>query len=411
MIKSSFTPEKLPFKEALGYFRQKENLEVRSYKGINGSIHDRAFMVANLAREEVLIDLRAAVDKAIAEGKTLSDFQKDFDKICDKWEWEPNGNKGWRARVIYETNMRTAYAAGRYQQLTDMKDTHPYWQYKLGDSKNHRQEHWDVRDKVLTADDEWWDKNYPPNDWGCRCYVTALTQGQLDRSGLQVVTGLPDVATDPNWQHAHGRQTTLWPNQPPKGKPSLPTGTTEIELDGYATKTPLSPIDVRDVSRETLDYDKAINKADETTKVGYCSNFVRDKVLDGKDSDTFIVKCGDFERPIVIDALGFGGHFANHLGRLAYLSYLPEVLSPQEVWTDFRVKVGKDERRGKVTLSWKMLTTIKDTDLKANGKPRYEGIMLLVRSNGNGGYSAYNFYPVEKINTRRSGKLMVRRKL
>ena len=38
-------------------------------------------MVAGLAKEDVLADIQKAVNKAIAEGQTLRNFQKDFEKI------------------------------------------------------------------------------------------------------------------------------------------------------------------------------------------------------------------------------------------------------------------------------------------------------------------------------------------
>jgi hypothetical protein len=64
---------------------------------------------------------------------------------------------------------------------------------------------------VLRHDDPWWDKNYPPNGWGCQCYVRCLTEGEVRRGGHTVVSGsdLPDAATDPRWQHAHGKGPAL----------------------------------------------------------------------------------------------------------------------------------------------------------------------------------------------------------
>ena len=36
---------------------------------------------------------------------------------------------------------------------------------------------------VLRHDDPWWDTNYPPNGWGCKCYVETLNQRMLERLG------------------------------------------------------------------------------------------------------------------------------------------------------------------------------------------------------------------------------------
>ena len=125
--------------------------------------------------------------------------------------WDPNGGVAWRARVIFETNMRTSYAAGRYKQMKGMAEYNPFWMYCHGDSMKPRPEHLELDRMVLRHDDPWWDKNYPPNDWGCQCYVRCLTEGEVKRGGYKVVSGssLPDAATDPRWQHAHGKETAL----------------------------------------------------------------------------------------------------------------------------------------------------------------------------------------------------------
>jgi hypothetical protein len=50
--------------------------------------------------------------------------------------WDFKGGRNWRTRVIYQTNLQTSYAAGRYQQLTDpdMLKVRPYWRYVHSDS-------------------------------------------------------------------------------------------------------------------------------------------------------------------------------------------------------------------------------------------------------------------------------------
>jgi len=263
---------------------------------------------------------------------------------------------------------------------------------------------------VLRADDPWWDRNYPPNGWGCQCYVTGLTEGQVQRKGLAVSSGdgLPDASSDPTWQHAHGRQATLWPSEPPKGMPSGSTKHEDsemIEMEGYASKETPPPMPPRESDCTAMPYDTTLHQADRATRRDACIEFVRENIFvgdnKGKDSAVFTVECGNLKMPIVIDAVGLGGHLADNPGRLAYLGYLPDLLEPQEVWTDFRGWVGKDGRLKKVTIGWKMLTKIK-------GHKGVDGIMLLAQNNGMGCHSAYSLYPLPNINAKRKGRLMAK---
>jgi len=116
---------KLPFPEQIDFFRQKQNLPTERYDDILKEAHDRAFVVAGAMKADLLNDLRKAVDKAIAEGKTIDWFRKEFEAIVQKHGWEgwtgsdTKAGRDWRTRVIYKTNLSASYAAGRWQQLHD----------------------------------------------------------------------------------------------------------------------------------------------------------------------------------------------------------------------------------------------------------------------------------------------------
>lgn len=174
----------LPFSEQIDFFRRKLNQNTLRYTDVWEYEHDHAFMVAGANRADLVADFRAAIDKAIADGTTLADFRKDFDRIVAKYGWSYNGGRNWRSRVIYETNLRTSYAAGRYQQLQAAKKFRPYWQYVHSDAVAHpRPLHLAWNGLVLHADDPWWTTHFPPNGWGCQCTIHALNDRDLKRLG------------------------------------------------------------------------------------------------------------------------------------------------------------------------------------------------------------------------------------
>lgn len=138
---------------------------------------------------------------------------------CELASWTGEGTKGgeaWRTRVIYETNLRSSYAAGRYAQLTDpeqLKAT-PYWRYVHNDSVlSPRPQHkaWGDSRLTLRHDHPFWQTHFPPNGWGCRCRVTAVraprdgdaTEPPEGWADIDAKTGAPD-GIDKGWAYAPG---------------------------------------------------------------------------------------------------------------------------------------------------------------------------------------------------------------
>ena len=67
----------------------------------------------------------------------MRDFRKRFDAIVAKhgWSYRARGRterqrRDWRSRVIWETNRRTSYAAGRHAQMKRVAESRPWWRYR-----------------------------------------------------------------------------------------------------------------------------------------------------------------------------------------------------------------------------------------------------------------------------------------
>lgn len=207
---------KQPFGAQVAYWRQKLGTRVPTerWDDLEGRAHDKAFAVAGAMKGDLLADLAAAVDRAIAEGGSLDAFRRDFMTVVQERGWTGfTGDTGpaaraWRTRTIYTTNAATSYAAGRLAQLREAGFTH--WVYRHSHlSREPRPEHlsWDGR--IVAADDAWWATHYPPNGWGCRCYVTGAfgLTGARRVGGREV--GAPTAAAsrtgvDRGWDHAPG---------------------------------------------------------------------------------------------------------------------------------------------------------------------------------------------------------------
>lgn len=173
-----------PFVEQVDFLRRKIALPSERWDDIRKSAHDRAFIVAGAMKADLVADLHGAVVAAIEGGKSIEWFRQNFDAIVAKhgWTgWTGEGSRGgyaWRTRVIYQTNMATSYAAGRWAQLNDpdLVALRPYWRYHHADGVLHpRPLHLAWNGRVLPRDHEFWRTHFPPNGWGCHCSVSAAS--------------------------------------------------------------------------------------------------------------------------------------------------------------------------------------------------------------------------------------------
>jgi len=171
-----------PFAQQIDFFRRKLNLPTERFDDVIKSGHDRAFVVAGAMKADLIADLRTAVDGAIADGRSIGWFRKNFDEIVDRHGWAFRGPRNWRTLVIYQTNLQASYQAGRFAQLTDpdLLGRRPFWKYIHSDlviRARPLHESWDGL--VLRHDDPFWSTHFPPNGWGCRCRVQAVPPSQF----------------------------------------------------------------------------------------------------------------------------------------------------------------------------------------------------------------------------------------
>lgn len=196
-----------PFREQVAFFRGKLGTLVPTgtWRDMLREAHDRGFMVAGAQSADLLADLAAAVDAAIAEGESLETFRARFREIVARHGWTGWTGEGsaagraWRTRVIYRTNLATSYAAGRWAQL----QAFPVWIYRHGGSLEPRPQHlaWDRM--ALPREHPFWRTHYPPNGWGCSCYVV----GAGSPDAARIMGGDPDRRPPAGWdaRDAKGR--------------------------------------------------------------------------------------------------------------------------------------------------------------------------------------------------------------
>jgi SPP1 gp7 family putative phage head morphogenesis protein len=169
------------YEEAVLFFREKVPMTREDWDALEESARQRAFMVSGVAQLDLVAEVYASIDKAIAEGKVIDDFRDDVAaKLYDAWGRE----EPWRLETILRTNIQTAYSAGRYDQQQEVKDDRPFWEYSAVMDSRTSDICAELDGKVLPADDPFWDSHNPPLHFNCRSTIISLTEEQANRKGV-----------------------------------------------------------------------------------------------------------------------------------------------------------------------------------------------------------------------------------
>ena len=162
--------------------------------------HARSFTIAKMTQLDLLSDTRKAIMQAMADGTGFQGFEQTIAPVMQAKGWwgqktviNPSGDaqrvqlgSPRRLSTIYHTNRRSAVMAAKYQRLCEAIETHPYWQYLHHDSAHPRLNHLALHGAVYAATDVFWTYGFPPNGFGCKCTVKALTAKQAEMLGISV---------------------------------------------------------------------------------------------------------------------------------------------------------------------------------------------------------------------------------
>lgn len=197
----------MPPKEAIAYLESKGLRITFNWAEMLDEAHARAFTVAKAMRLDVLRDIRTGILDALTTGKTLGQFEAELTPLLQAKGWwgkqivvDSQGQaqqvqlgSPHRLKTIYQTNLQSAYMAGRMQAQMAAPSC-IYLMYVAVMDGHTRVSHAALDGKIWRKDDPVWASIYPPNGYNCRCRTRGLTQGQLKREGL-TVSESPEVVT------------------------------------------------------------------------------------------------------------------------------------------------------------------------------------------------------------------------
>lgn len=184
------SPGPLPT-EALAFFKAKKLHPAFDYRDVWAEENAVNFTVAKMMQMDLLQTAQDSLTDALKNGTPFAQWKKQLQPALADAGWlgrktmtdpvtgeEKAVELGTPRRLatIYNTNMRSARAAGQWERVQRTRETLPYLLWNLGPSKHHRDQHVAWAGTLLPADDPFWEKHTPPCGYGCKCWLRQVSK-------------------------------------------------------------------------------------------------------------------------------------------------------------------------------------------------------------------------------------------
>lgn len=182
----------LPPADAIVFLKKKGYKITWDWKEQLKMNHAQTFTVAKAMQMDVLQDIRGMLNKSLKEGLSFYEFKKELEpklKAAGWWGWQVVDGKRvqlgspYRLKTIYDTNMQSAFNAGRWKHFEENRDTRPMLRYVGVRDGSQTDICRDLDGQIHPVDSAFWNSNAPPNHYGCRSRLESLSKEQAERAG------------------------------------------------------------------------------------------------------------------------------------------------------------------------------------------------------------------------------------
>lgn len=163
----------------------------------------QAFKVAGVECAETLAMLKIEAEKAFTQGITFQSWKENI-RLQGFESDNPH-----HLKTNFNMAIAGATASARWKDIWELRNILPYLRYQTMEDPAVRDDHARLNGYVKKVTDPWWQKNYPPNDWGCRCGVVQLSEKQAQKEPL-FGQEPPDISIGKDFSTNVGEDNNLW---------------------------------------------------------------------------------------------------------------------------------------------------------------------------------------------------------
>jgi SPP1 gp7 family putative phage head morphogenesis protein len=168
----------ITFEEAIAFLQARIPLTKDEWDALEPALRFRAFTLANMTQYDLVNDVKEKLVQAVSAGGSLDQFLQD-ESLYNIAGLNPRQQRPGYWETVYRTNVQTAYNAGRYAQLQDVKP--PYYEF-VGIGDERQTDICQARSgTLLPADHEFWAANWPPLHFNCRSTVRGVFSREFDQ--------------------------------------------------------------------------------------------------------------------------------------------------------------------------------------------------------------------------------------
>lgn len=187
------------FEEAVKAFLGRKVMGADEFYKLVGLARKRAFTISGMLSRRMIDLAHSELAATISAGEDLAGFRKALARRFSEAGYTPLNRS--HVEVVYRNATMASYATGRDVQMRQpaVLEARPYWQIVTVADSRRRPTHGAVHGKVLHYGDAFWAAG-PPFGHNCRCRKVSRSAADIERLGLEVITGA-DISglPDPGW--------------------------------------------------------------------------------------------------------------------------------------------------------------------------------------------------------------------